>query len=304
MAFTTTGEVVSGFHVLGYPQIPLYYLEAPRPVIFDAGVTALTPAYLAHLEQVTNGVRPSFLFLTHTHFDHVGATAGILDAYPGVRVGGAAKAASVLGRPNAIKLIGRLNREVSDKLAERGLEGALLSQEPFRPFAVERVVEEGDRLDLGKGWEMEVLATPGHTWDCLTYWLPKAKILVAGEAAGCQQLPGNIVTEFLVDYQAYEDTIARLSSLGAQALCQGHHMVHMGPEVDDFFARSLTGARAFRRLVLELLQEKHGDQEAVVTEVKAREWDPCPEPKQAKTAYLLNLRARVRVLAENPGGGA
>ncbi len=39
---------------------------------------------------------------------------------------------------------------------------------------------EGDVVELG-GWEVRVVATPGHTWDSLSFWLPAEQAVLTGD---------------------------------------------------------------------------------------------------------------------------
>jgi glyoxylase-like metal-dependent hydrolase (beta-lactamase superfamily II)/rhodanese-related sulfurtransferase len=46
---------------------------------------------------------------------------------------------------------------------------------------MDRALEDGDMLNLG-GLEIEVRTTPGHTSGCLSYYLPKEKMIFTGDA--------------------------------------------------------------------------------------------------------------------------
>ena len=103
---------------------------------------------------------------------------------------------------------------------------------------------------------------------------------------------GELVTEFLADYQAYVDTIRLLSTLDVAMLCQGHRIIFTGEDVPRFFKMSLDSALAFREMVEKVLNEESGDIGKTVAWIKGREYDPKPHPKQPERAYLINLEAR------------
>lgn len=296
MIVDRAGQVVPGFHVLGAAEAPVYLLEAPRPVLFDAGFACLGPRYADHARQVLGATLPSWLCLTHVHFDHCGAAAHLLRAFPGLTAAASAQAAQILARPGALELMARLNRQ-SAQLVETWRPG-LASAVEFEPFPVGLRLEDGQELDLGGGLTLKVLATPGHTRDFLSYYAPQPGILVCSEASGCAAAGGHIISEFLVDYQAYLANFERFLALEARVLCQGHRLVYLGQdEVRAFLKRSRQATREFRAWVEQLLDQEHGQVEAVVARVKAQEYDPRPHPKQPEPAYLLNLRARVAHLA-------
>jgi len=75
MIITKIGKICDGFYVIGLPDIPVYLLDGPVPVIFDAGCTALAHLYEIGIKEILGNRKPAFLFLTHSHFDHVGAVS-------------------------------------------------------------------------------------------------------------------------------------------------------------------------------------------------------------------------------------
>ncbi|MFZ5585438.1 MAG: MBL fold metallo-hydrolase [Thermodesulfobacteriota bacterium] len=295
MILQNTGLVAPGLFVLGSAGVPSYLLDAPSPVLFDAGLACLGGRYVAEAQAHLDGRAPTRLLLTHVHFDHCGAAAQIQRAFPGLTIAAAAKAAEIVARPNALALMARLNQAARAGVA--AWDPDLAGPETFEPFAVDQVLADGDRLDLGGGLVVEVLACPGHTWDFLSFWVPERGLLIAGEAAGCADATGYIMTEFLVSFDAYRRSLERLMELPAKVLCQGHRVVYTGEDAPRFLERSLRAALDYRAWVERLLDEENGDEARVQARVKAAEYDPKPQPKQAEPAYLLNLRARVAHLA-------
>ena len=295
MIYRAAGEVVSGFHALGSGQTPSYLLDGARPVLFDGGLSFLSELYVEHARRVLGAREPAFLLLTHAHFDHCGGAGVLRAAFPKLRIAASSEAARILRRPRALELIRILNDDSRKLAPEIGVTRP--SEVPFRPFEVDEILEDGDEIDLGSGVSVRVLATPGHTRDFLSYYVPQRGILVASEAVGCADSRGRITPEFLVDYDGYLASLQRLSALEVEVLCQGHFQVYVGEAAREFFGRSLRATEEFREWVEELLDAEGGDLDRVVGRVKAVQYDPIPPPKQPESAYLLNTKARVGVLA-------
>lgn len=219
-------------------------------------------------------------------------------------IGASERTAQILKRPNALNLIAKLGEEVLPSVAQvPGIDSTKLREHAFQPFHVDVTLAGGEVIDLGAGLTLQVLATPGHTRDHLSYYIPEKRILVATEASGALDRAGNIITEFLVDYDLYLASLKRLAALPVEILCQGHHYVFVGKdEVEHFFARSLREAERFKDHVYELLEEEGGAVEPVVQRIKTEQWDTNKSVKQTEGAYLLNLRARVSHLAQRRKG--
>jgi glyoxylase-like metal-dependent hydrolase (beta-lactamase superfamily II) len=110
------------------------------------------------------------ILITHTHFDHVGAVA------PMARATGAPVYCPA-GEVQWLQTI----------VAFPGFG-------PFEGYTPEHTVSGGDRLRLA-GFEIDVIATPGHSIDHVTYSVPDEQVIFSGDvlfqgSIGRTDLPG------------------------------------------------------------------------------------------------------------------
>jgi len=290
--FEQTGQVLDDFYVLGASHHPIYLLKGHKSVLFEAGQTLLAVIYREAIEAYLGKAHPEILFLTHVHYDHCGAVSYLKRAFPGLKVAASKPAAEIMVRPNALKLMRTLSENAREAVAD--IEEARLNREPFEPFAVELILEEGDIIEVAKGIEVRVFATPGHTWDSLSYYIPHRKILISSEAVGCANTFGYIVSDCLVDFKTYLRSLKRLADLDVDVLCQGHNFVYTGKDVEAFFRRSIESALAFEAMVRKFWYEEEGAMSRVIDRIKAVEYDDLPLPKQPEGAYRINLEARIK----------
>jgi glyoxylase-like metal-dependent hydrolase (beta-lactamase superfamily II) len=301
--FRETGEVKDSFYVLGSVHNPIYLLKSCRPVLFDAGLAPLGPAYEQAIRAVLRATPPEMILLTHVHFDHCGAVSYLKRAFPGLKVAASKKAGDIMKRPNAVRLMRHLSEKAVAAIED--YEEVPPLPTPFEPFEPDLILKEGDVIELETGLHIEVIATPGHTWDFLSYYVPEKRILVASEAAGCAVNSEHISIDCLTDFDTYRHSLKRLAALDADILCQGHRFVYEGEDVSRFLEKSMAAALQFKAMVEDLWRTEKGDVRRVMMRIKKREYDPLPLPKQPEPAYLANLEARVKgVLRAKAGDGS
>jgi glyoxylase-like metal-dependent hydrolase (beta-lactamase superfamily II) len=173
-AFIFTDRYLNFIRV-GKDHVPAYICDDEQPVMFDPGVSAFGPQYYRRLTE-TIGERSDrlLILLTHSHFDHCGAVPYLLRKFPNAKVGASIKAAEVLQKQSAISLMRRLNAEYEKEMAEE-LKGEDTS---FSGIIIDLPLKEGDRVELSGGKFFQIIETPGHTRDCLSYFFPDSGVLL------------------------------------------------------------------------------------------------------------------------------
>ncbi|SMC74980.1 Glyoxylase, beta-lactamase superfamily II [Desulfocicer vacuolatum DSM 3385] len=294
MIIKEIGEIGNGFYAVGSAGVPVYLLDGPVPVLFDAGLTAGAFLYEAGIKQILGERVPEYLFLTHSHFDHVGAASHFKDVWQDLKISGAVHCSEILQKTKAVQLMRNLNFEGARLIKESGLEP--INDNGFESFNLDILLQPDQTIELGPGLSVVALNTPGHTWDFMSYWIPEKKILVASEAVAMYEANGDLQSEFLVDFDAYIDSLKVLKKLGAEILCLGHHVVCTGEDAVAHIENSFQASMDYLIMTEKFLAQEKGAVDKVVELVKKAEWDTRPWPKQPESAYLLNTWQRVNTI--------
>ena len=281
-----TGKIAENLYCLGPEEMPTYLLDGEVPAMFDAGISVLGEHYIAEIKKIL-GTRPlHYLFLSHVHFDHCGSAGYLREAYPDVTICASAISAEIIAKPSAVKLIGKLN-----------LVPGMQEEQKFKTFSVDRLIKDGDTIDLLENGNLHAYATPGHTRDMVSYYLPKLKTLIPSEAAGVPAGNGHIYAEFLVDYETYFNSIQRLAKLEFERILCAHRSFYDGEDAAGYFDEAIAQTVRFKDRIVTLLKANPDDHEKVARIIKAEEYEQLPEPKLLEPAYDLNLTAKINAIS-------
>ena len=274
--------------------MPAFLLTSKTPVLFDAGVTAMGPQYLKDIStHLGNTDRLAYILLTHSHFDHCGACPFLKRKIQGLKIAASAHAAKILEKPSAVELMRTLSSTFEKNFRD------IIGNEDvsFTPVAVDLILRDGDELDYGGGWKVRVIETPGHTKDSLSYYIPRIKTLIAGEAVGIYN-NSEIQPEFSSSYIDYMASLEKLATLDIDILAMAHVHILTGDDARKHIGRSIESTVSFKKRIENYLDMFNGDRERVVEAILREDYDETQPLRQDKKSFLLNLNAKIRVIAE------
>jgi glyoxylase-like metal-dependent hydrolase (beta-lactamase superfamily II) len=223
--------------------VHLYLVRGDKLALIDSGAgdspsRAVEPA-LRELGLAWSDL--DYLINTHGYADHAGGNGELKARASQVQIavhpadkhllsGPEAHMQSPTDTAAAMRLLGR-----DDMVAERE---AALRRIIGRTAGIDRLLEEGDVVDLGQDVRLAVIHTPGHTAGSVCfYWEAEGMVFTGDAVQGHGWRSG---TAPIYHDMVYVDSIARLETLGASVMCMGHTFgwggvlndpVRRGPEV-------------------------------------------------------------------------
>jgi glyoxylase-like metal-dependent hydrolase (beta-lactamase superfamily II) len=288
------GKITEEFYALGNPALPSYLLLGDSPVLFDSGMTVMGPLYLQDLKKhLGDPNRLTYLFLTHSHFDHAGSAPFLKKNLPRLKVAAGKTAADIFKRPNAIQLIQSLSKPMEEKMKSQG--GDL--DVTFHGLELDRILEDGEEIRLEDETRIQVIATPGHTRDTVCYYLPKLKALVGGEAVGTFDRHFNVRPVFLSSYDDYLSSLEKLKRLEMDLLLLGHFHA-LTADAQSMIPKAIEATKAFGRRIESELKAHGENQEAVVKKIFQEDYVEKKLINQEERPFLINLTAQVKAIAE------
>lgn len=296
MILESSGKIAEGLFAIGDAGLPAFLLTGERPALFDAGMTFMGPAYLRDLDALLGDAgRLRFLFLTHAHFDHCGSGPYLKRKIPGLCVGAHPLAAETFGKPGAVSLIRSLSLDYEQQHASQtGGEDIA-----FDALPVDMPLKDGMHVDLGGGAGFQVIATPGHTRDSISFYIPKYRALITGEAIGVFDRNMTIHPEYLASFRDYLASLEKLARLDVDIILMSHYFTLTGEDARRYLPRSIARTAAFRARIEGYLRASGGDREAVVQRIYREDFEETGAILQEARPFLINLAAKVRAVAED-----
>lgn len=280
-------SITHNFYCLGTAYMPSFLLDGDHPIMFDAGMYEAGEFYFKEILRIMGNRRPEYLFLTHVHFDHCGAAGYLKRFMPELKIGASREANEIIQKPSAVELITKLNAS--------GKEGGVY----FEPFSIDLILNDGDVIEVAKDLTVQVIRTPGHTRDMLSFYIPEQKILIPSESIGMPGYNGYVFSEFLIDYDIYLNSLVRLKDYDAAILIFAHGVYYTGDDAKNYIPSAIKHTGLFREKIENLLDKYGGDYDGVASAIKKEEYDPIVGAKQPEAAYLLNLHAKIKAVARH-----
>ncbi len=287
-------KLSSHVHYVGSPMACNFVIDAPRPALIDAGFTFSAPGLQKDLTRILGDPkRLRYLFLTHSHYDHIGCVAFLKRLNPNLLVAGHPRIQKVFENPRAMALIRSLNAQ-AERLAP--LSNEFREKTKIEMLRLDHPVEDGETFDLGDGVTLRAMFSPGHTRDCSWYYLLPDRVLFGGDGLGVYTGDGSVMAEFTSSFENLMASLRRLKNLEIEVLALPHSGVVVGrKDVETHIRKTLEENQRYHDRIIRGLQEHDGEIQAVVEDMTHEEYE-TRGIYQPEEAFRLNLEAMVRAV--------
>jgi glyoxylase-like metal-dependent hydrolase (beta-lactamase superfamily II) len=239
-------KVSEEIEYVGTADMCIYLLKGNEYMFIEGGMSYVVPTLLQQLDE--RGIDQSKitkLLILHSHFDHCGIVPFFKRRLPQMEVLASARTKEVYGKDKAIQFIRERNRAMIEYYGMQQ-EAAELNLD-FDAIPVDRVVREGDRVDLGKGLIAECIEVPGHSSCSIAAYVSKMKALFGSDAAG---IPNE----------------RKLSQYDVEILCAARNGVFLEKDGREFVSKTMRAAEQLRQEVIKRFAET-GNRERITTEL-------------------------------------
>lgn len=251
-------------------------------ILVDTGYGFCGNQLAENVKKVLDGRALDFIFLSHSHYDHVLGSPYVKREYPDAKIVTTEYALKVMKKDSARATMKKLNAFAAKvfKVAEY--------EDLTDSLDADVLVKEGDIVQAGE-FTFKVLEFPGHTRDSIGFYDEKEKFLLSCETNGVYVGDDEMVPQYLVGYQVTLDSMDKGLALDVQYMLLSHYDIIIGDRCRKLLERARYMAVAGAEEVMEGYRAGM-DEQQLIEVVKKKYYTDYARRIQPEAAFDENAK--------------
>ena len=262
--------------------------DGKTSILYDTGFGFTGQAISKNIKSYLKDRPLDYIFLTHSHYDHVLGCPYILRDYPNAKVVAGTYAVDIFKRDGAKKVM----KELDSKFAETC--GITDYEFPGDELKVDIAVNDGDLVRAGD-MEFQVINLPGHTRCSIGFYCEKEKFFLSCESLGVFDGNKTILPLFLVSYHDTISSIEKIENLNITSFLAAHCGVLDEQQTQFFLKNAKISMQSTAQEILTGLKQGMTDDE-IVQQFKDKFWQGYIREIYPEDAINLNTSLIVKTV--------
>lgn len=269
-----------------------------KVILHDCGMAYCYQGLIKNIEQALlehQREKIDYIFLSHSHYDHVGALPYVLARWPEAEVFAAEKAEKVFRSEGARATMRRLGEAARNQYSD--------SDEPVVTdgLRVDHPLTDGETFVVGRDGEeiqtVTAIATPGHTDCSYSYFFQPAGLMFTSESTGIPRPFGDLHTSILKNYHHTIVSAEKCKACHPKKLLVPHYGMLPDQLTENYFDIYIEFAEYEKNLIVNLYDQGYDFQQIMVA-YEAKYWSADRGKAQPKEAFLENAKYIVKHILE------
>ena len=225
-------------------------------ILYDSGFAFTGYAMADKIKEYLGDRKLDYIFLTHSHYDHVLGSVYALKYWPDAKVVAGEYAVKIFAKDSAKALMRDLDRKFADynKVGEY--------EDLIDNLRVDIPVCDGNEIIAGD-MTFTAVNLPGHTRCSIGFYLKEKKLLLACETLGVFDGENEVVPSFLVGYQMSIDSIRKAQAMDIENVVVPHYGYLSKEQTDFYLTRALESTVCVAEEIADLLRVGGTKEEAL-----------------------------------------
>ena len=262
--------------------------DGKTAILYDSGFGFTGERLADNVKKQLGGRKLDYIFLTHSHYDHVLGAVYVRKYYPDAKIVAGEYAARIFEKPSAISTMRRLDRRFARKC------GVYEYEDLIDNLKVDIAVCDTDKINAGD-MTFTVINLPGHTKDSVGFYLEENKLLLNSETLGVYFGKGEILPICLVGYEMSLGSFRKAGELEIENMLIPHYGLLDRRETGTFLENSEKVLRQTAEHVVEIFKGG-GTEEEALEFFKDRFYTETIRPTYPEDAFLLNTGIMIQLI--------
>ena len=263
-------------------------LGEEKTALIDCGMAYCASNLISNIKQVLNKITLNYIFISHSHYDHIGAIPYLKEEWPNSRVLGAEYAKRILNRSNALQTI----RDLSIQAATFFKSDAIKEYDD-RMMKIDDTIYNGDILDLGT-LPIKVIETPGHT-KCSLSFLVNSETLFPSESTGYMSKSRKVYPAFITSCSQAMNSIHICQKIKPRFIISPHFGLVNESDALNYWEHCIFAIEETQNFILHLSEQGYNESQILI-EYEKKFRDEQSRLEQPMNAFRLNSQNMIRTV--------
>lgn len=269
-------------------EMIMLLLGSEKTAIIDTGRAHFGKQLVAKTKKALEGRNLDYIFVSHTHYDHIGALPYFKKEWPNVKVFGSKYAEYVFTRPGALKVIRSMGEAAKEQHKDEDVSDVIIDG-----LKIDNVLKDKDTVSLGSS-HILALETKGHTNCSMTYILEPESIMFSSESIGVMNKDGSVFIAVLTSFEDSIKSLERCKSYNPKHIVSPHFGLMPQEYNNKYYSDFEKNLNDERKYILDK-KEKGETSEEIFDDLSKIYWDDERAKYQTWEAFSANARSTIKV---------